>query len=432
MTDKVTITREDLYKFVWEESLGKIAKRYGISPTEITVACNKLDIPKPQQGHWTKIDLGHQIPRPELPEPFYEDQTSWTFGLKNQTPVIRKQRSPRLKKKAFERLVEHPLLKDLRRHLSVARYKTREGYLKPNKKIIADIFITPECVDKAAALANTLFLAFLKEGYEVYFAGYYDSPLSRPDYDIFEDDKKERRFKDIWTPIKSTFVNIEGVAFGIKIFEMLTEEKAIYLDGDYIRLSEYTPAHQRKAKYHHTWETVIECGSRRLCLMFYSHGKWIYRFKDVDGKPLDKQASEIVQYLKDQIPELLAIKERLRLEREQRDREWEEEKRLREIERHKAFIEQAYQRSATHIEEIIQNWGEAVKVHNFFNSIERDIEKLEEPRRSELLERTRLAKELVGTVDPLKYMAAWKTPIEIYPALNKRRDREFWEDDDED
>ena len=72
MTDKVTITREDLYKFVWEESLGKIAKRYGISPTEITEACNKLDIPKPQQGHWTKIDLGHQIPRPELPEPFYE------------------------------------------------------------------------------------------------------------------------------------------------------------------------------------------------------------------------------------------------------------------------------------------------------------------------------------------------------------------------
>ena len=431
MTDKVTITREDLYKFVWEESLGKIAKRYGISPTEITVACNKLDIPKPQQGHWTKIDLGHQILKPELPEPFYEDQTSWTFGLKNQTPVIRKQRTPRLKKTVFERLKEHPILKDIKKHLSVARYKTEQGYLKPNKKIMVDIFVTPECVDKASILANTLFLSFLKDGYEVYFSDYYHRPFSCPDYDILEDEEKERRFKDIWSPWKGTFVNIDGMAFGIKIFEMLTEEKAIYLDGDYIRLSEYTPAHQRKARYHHTWESVREYGSRRLCLMFYSYDKWIYRIKEVDCKSLDVQVPEIVGYLKDSVPELLSVKERLRLEREQREREWEEEQRLREIEREKALIEEAHQRSTAHIEEIIKDWGEAVRVHNFFNSIEHDIQKLDEPRRSQLVERTRLAKELVGTVDPLEFMAAWKTPNELYPVLKKRRDRNFWEDDED-
>ena len=429
MTDKVTITREDLYKFVWEEPLGRIAKRYGISPAEITVACNKLDIPKPEQGHWTKIDLGHQIPKPQLPELFYEDQHSWTFGIKNQTPVIRRQRAPRLKKAVFEKLKEHPILKDLRRNLSVARYRTGHGYLKPNKKIIADIFVTPECVDKAASLANNLFLGFLKEGYEVYFAGYYDSPLSRPDYDIFEDEKKERRFKDIWSPIKSTLVDINGAVFGIKIFEMLIEENSIYLDGDYIRLSEYTPAHQRKARYHHTWESIREYGSRRLCLMFYSHGKWLYKFKEVEGNLLDGKVSEILQYLKDSVPDLLAVKERLRLEREQREREWEEEKRLREVEREKALIEDAHQTSTAHIEKIIKDWGEAVRVHNFFNSIEQDIQKLDEPRRSQLAERTRLARDLVGTIDPLEYMAAWKTPNELYPVLKKRRDRNFWEDD---
>ena len=198
-----------------------------------------------------------------------------------------------------------------------------------------------------------------------------------------------------------------------------------------VQLSEYTPAHQRKARYHHTWESVREYGSRRLCLMFYSYDKWIYRIKEVDGKSLDTQVPEIVRYLKDSVSELLAVKERLRLEREQREREWEEQQRLREIEREKALIEEAHQRSTAHIEEIIKDWGEAVRVHNFFNSIEHDIQKLDEPRRSQLVERTRLAKELVGTVDPLEFMAAWKTPNELYPVLKKRRDRNFWEDDED-
>lgn len=74
-----------------------------------------------------------------------------------------------------------------------------------------------------------------------------------------------------------------------------------------------------------------------------------------------------------------------------------------------------------------------MRVHNFFNSIEQDIRQLDEPRRSHLLDRARLAKELVGTVDPLDYMAQWKTPDEIIPILKKRRDLNYWEEEgDED
>jgi hypothetical protein len=214
---------------------------------------------------------------------------------------------------------------------------------------------------------------------------------------------------------------------------MLIEETAIYLDGKYIRISEYTPAHQKKARYHHTWESIQEYGSRRLCLMIYSYDKWVVKFKEIDGKPLDKNVREIIQHLKDQVPNLQSVRERLTLEREQREKEWEEEKRLREIAREKAFLRDARKTSKEQIEEIIKNWDEAVQKHNFFKLAEEAIEKIEDPERTQLLSRVELARELIGTIDPVVYLSIWQTPGEILPLLKKRYDREYWEPvDDED
>jgi hypothetical protein len=165
--------------------------------------------------------------------------------------------------------------------------------------------------------------------------------------------------------------------------------------------------------------------------MFYSYDKWIYRVKEGVGEKLEKQIPEIIQHLKDQVPTLLAVKERMRLEREQREREWEENERRRAIEREQALVEQATEKSRSWVNEIIENWGEAVRVHNFFNSIEKDIQDLEEPRRTELLERAKLAKELVGAIDPLEYIAQWKSPDEILAVLKKRTNRDFWEEEED-
>lgn len=323
---------------------------------------------------------------------------------------------------------DHPLMRDMDTYLTRARYKTREGYLKPNKKIIPDIFVTPNCVGKAISVANRLFLDLLKGGYEVRFADYRERPFSEPEHDILEDDSKKRRFKDIWSPWKSTVVEIDGVCFGIKLFEMLVEETAIYLDGDYIRVSEFTPALQKKARYHHTWESVREYGSGRLCLMFYSYDHWTYKIKEVEGQSLERQVPDIIQHLKAEVPLLLSVKERLRLEREQQEREWEEEKRLRAIQREQEIVDKATEKSKELLNGIIESWGEAMRVHSFFNSIEREAKNFEEPKSSQIMERARLAKELIGTIDPIEYIAEWKSPDEIIPILKKRRERDYWDD----
>jgi hypothetical protein len=166
--------------------------------------------------------------------------------------------------------------------------------------------------------------------------------------------------------------------------------------------------------------------------MFYSYDKWVHKVKEMEGQKLERQIPEIIQYLKEQVPILLGVKERLHQEREQREREWEEDKRRRAIEREKELVAEAIDKSRKWVNEIIENWGEAMRAHNFFNSIDKDINQLEEPRRSQLLERARLAKELVGAVDPLDYIAQWKSPDEIIPILKKRRDRDYWEDEEDD
>ena len=432
MNEKVTITRDELYKLVWEEPLGKIAKRFNISPSEITKACNKLEIPKPEQGHWTKIDLGRQIPKLNLPEQFYEDQQSWTFGLKNQTPVIRKPRVACLKKVIREQLKEHPILKGIRQHLSASRYLTEHGYLKPNKKIIADIYVSKESIEKAVQFANKLFCSLDHQGFPIYYSEYENRLFWRADVEILEEvpKRKTHHNRHFWSPLRSTLVNVDGVEFGISIYEMSSEIEMRYADGKYFKESEFDYKLEKKYRYDHTWKTTKEYPTGRLCVQIYSIGGWIRQWREVGISSLETQIFNIIKTMKDSVSELKETKERLRIEKEIKERKWEEEKRQREIAREKAFVRESRKTSKEQIEGIIKSWDEAVQKHQFFKRAEEEIEKKDDPERTLLLNRVKLARELIGTIDPVKYLSVWKTPEEILPLLKKRRDREYWETED--
>jgi hypothetical protein len=59
--------RKELYEKVWSQPLRTLATDYGISDVALGKICRKLQVPVPGLGHWTKIQCGHQIPRPPLP-----------------------------------------------------------------------------------------------------------------------------------------------------------------------------------------------------------------------------------------------------------------------------------------------------------------------------------------------------------------------------
>jgi hypothetical protein len=50
----VTVSREELYRQVWEMPMREIAKSYGISENAFARICNELDVPYPPSGYWEK------------------------------------------------------------------------------------------------------------------------------------------------------------------------------------------------------------------------------------------------------------------------------------------------------------------------------------------------------------------------------------------
>ena len=62
-----TWNREELYTEVWEQPLVKVAPKYGISAVALEKVCDKLQIPLPGRGYWTKKEFGKPVERLPLP-----------------------------------------------------------------------------------------------------------------------------------------------------------------------------------------------------------------------------------------------------------------------------------------------------------------------------------------------------------------------------
>ncbi|CAM3405627.1 hypothetical protein [Flavobacterium chungbukense] len=63
--DKVSFTRLELYNLVWKFPLIQIAKHYEISTMGIKNACDKMQIPLPNNRHWNKLEY-KRSERPKL------------------------------------------------------------------------------------------------------------------------------------------------------------------------------------------------------------------------------------------------------------------------------------------------------------------------------------------------------------------------------
>lgn len=62
------ITREELYRRVWETPVRTLAKEFDISDVGLAKACRKHQIPLPPVGYWTKVQFGKKVRRPALPK----------------------------------------------------------------------------------------------------------------------------------------------------------------------------------------------------------------------------------------------------------------------------------------------------------------------------------------------------------------------------
>ncbi len=64
----IDVTREELYRQVWETPMTKLAATYGLSGNGIAKICDRLNVPYPPRGYWAKLAAGKKMAAYKLPK----------------------------------------------------------------------------------------------------------------------------------------------------------------------------------------------------------------------------------------------------------------------------------------------------------------------------------------------------------------------------
>ncbi|WP_026784648.1 hypothetical protein [Pleomorphomonas koreensis] len=97
-----------------------------------------------------------------------------------------------------------------------------------------------------------------------------------------------------------------------------------------------------------------------------------------------------------------------------RKKEWEERRERYERQEDARKAAQALTDSRQQLSEIIEKWGKAVAIEQFFSEAEERLATVDENCRQLLLERLTLARAMMGSLDPLDFIEKWLAPEEGY------------------
>ena len=82
------LTRDELYVMVWKEPMLRVGERLGVSSSYMARVCTDLRVPRPQQGHWTKLEFGKPSPQVPLPAHRPGDPSTWDRGAGHLLPAF--------------------------------------------------------------------------------------------------------------------------------------------------------------------------------------------------------------------------------------------------------------------------------------------------------------------------------------------------------
>ena len=422
------VSREELYELVWSMPMTKAAEKFSVSGSYLARVCSVLRVPRPERGYWAKLDVGKAPPRPALPEALPGDQLSWSQEGDPPAPRVRAViAASEPARQRVRRLVTgvHGLIKGARQHYERG-YKVEEGcLLRPYKRQVVDVTATAKGLDKALAFANDLFNALESAGHRVCFAS-----LGRPHFDEHEKVLKPKHeeypynYRHLWQPSSPTVVYVGSIPFGLAVIEMTEGVLMRYVNGKYIRESDYKPPKPTRGYVEHTWTKTSEIPCGRLRLVVYSPVRdvsWSLSFQETIERPLTPDIAKIVESIENSTE--VVRKEMIEAEQraEVREREWEEQRARWAREEDQRRIAESIKESQKQLTDVIQSWAKVIGIEQFFKAVEERAISLPEIQQGQLHERLQLAREFIGTQDPLEFFNSWKTPDERYLPSAKRK-----------
>lgn len=421
------VTREELYDLVWSKPMTKVAEQFEVSGSYLARVCSVLRVPRPQRGYWAKLAVGKTMTKPPLPEAQPGDQVDWSKDGELPSPpprpkpaVPRRADIPRLAKPVSG---THSLIQGAKAHFENSRRIEEGQHFKPYKKILVDVTASSSGLHKALAFANDLFNALESADHRVLLA-LESEQLRRAEVDKDEHPRKQRPhyYSPVWSPSRPTVVYIGTVAIGLAIVEMSEEVVMRYVgNGQYIRDADYVPPKASRRYVDHTWTTTRDIPSGRLRLIAYSpywRVAWSENWQETKGDSLSSRIPKIIKAIQNATVELV---ERL----QETDRQVEilrlkqlvEEERYR-LEEDRRRVQQSIKDSQTQLFEVIKAWSDVMNVERFLQGVQDRAMDLRGDDRETVLERLKLARQFIGTQNPLDFFLSWKTPLERYQPLS--------------
>jgi hypothetical protein len=404
----------------------KVAEQFGVSGSYMARVCSVLRVPRPERGYWAKLAVGKAPPPQPLPEAKPGDELFWSKGDDLRASPVLKPVVPRLPRaREVTRRVTgtHGLIRDAKAHFETGRPVDEGKYLKPYKKLLVDVTASKAGLDKALAFANDLFNTLESAGHRVVFAPASEQ-LRRADFDEREEPKKRQNYhySGLWSPMRPTVAYFGTVAIGLAVVEMSEAVLMRYINGKYIRDADYVPP--KASRYvAHSWTTTMELPCGRLRLIAYSpywRVAWSTEWQETKKAGLTRELRTIVKALEEAAVELVEKLNEAARQAEIERLKWlaAEEQRRQEEDRHR--VQQSIKDSKAQLIHIIQSWADVMNVERFLQGVQDRAAALPADERHVILERLKLAREFLGSQDPLDFFLGWKTPLERYLPLSSR------------
>lgn len=302
-------------------------------------------------------------------------------------------------------------------------------HLVPFKKTLPDILVTRETLTRALAVANELYLTLEDRGHRVIL-----SPpgirFHRAEVDLREKGGREQWSRDAWRPVRLTFVYVGTLPIGLTLYEMTEEVETLWIGDKKVRASEVPAQTRRRLPTYQSQPRKDDLASGRLCLQAYSPDgrvKWQKQWVESKRGDLDSRLLSIAKELEGEAPRIVTLVEKGRQEAEQERIRWQEEmregRRKDEEERRVA----AREASRKDLLSIVESWALAARIDAFFNDAKARLQGLGAERQAALRPRLEAARAMLGGVDALARLEAWKSPEERF----RETPRPSWLYDDE-
>jgi hypothetical protein len=145
----MAVRREELYQQVWAEPMTKVSARHEVSGNYLARVCEYLNVPRPPRGYWARLSAGKAPKRPPLPDARPGEVLEWSKGDSVPDPP---KPPPKIDAEPVDatatpssdkRQPRHELVAGVREYFESCRL-SEEGYLRPYKRNLVDVFVSKD------------------------------------------------------------------------------------------------------------------------------------------------------------------------------------------------------------------------------------------------------------------------------------------------